>query len=103
MSNRVRPKATRMTVCDLCDEEILEGTYPTDVASVTSGYIAHPFAEKTKRAWLHWPQRDKPMTSYEQNRANEAKRVEWDFHAECLVDALRPLVAPPDVEIGSQP
>lgn len=91
-----------MTICDLCGKEIPEGTYPTDVASVTRGYIAHPVTEKTKRAWLHWPQRDKPMTSWEQNRANEAKRVEWDFHADCLVDALRTLIRPANVEIRGQ-
>ena len=92
MSTQNRPKLTRMTICDLCDEVIPDGTYPNDTASVTNGYLSHPFTQKTKWAWLTWPQKDKPHTTWEQERENDKIRVEWDFHAECLVDALRRVI-----------
>ncbi|HLV43713.1 MAG TPA: hypothetical protein VKY39_02055 [Aggregatilineales bacterium] len=91
MSQQTRQKLTRMTVCDLCDEEIPEGTHPMDTASLSHGYIANRVTERTKRVWFRWPDLNRSgmsRTREDEKRAREM-RVEWDFHAQCALDALR--------------
>lgn len=82
MSEQRRPKATRMTICDLCDGEIPEGK-PDETGSLTTGYIAHPVTPKTKRAWLAWP----PGGRKREGRwnATDLKERRYDFHAECIL------------------
>ena len=91
MSSAKRDVPQRVTVCDLCNEIIPERTHPMDTASLTRGYIAHPVTEVTKRVWFHWPDRNRPgltRTREQEERAREM-RVEWDFHAQCVYDALK--------------
>jgi hypothetical protein len=89
IENRDVPKL--VTICDLCNDIIPKGEHPMDTASLSHGYIAHKVTERTKRVWFHWPDLNRPGFSRtrEQEREARAKRVEWDFHAECVYEALK--------------
>lgn len=91
MSTDTRGVPQQVTVCDLCNEIIPERTHSMDSASLSHGYIAHPVTEVTKRVSFHWPDRNRP--GYSRTREQEEKaremHVEWDFHAECVYNALK--------------
>lgn len=96
MSSATRPKATRMTVCDLCDEEILDGQ-PDETGSLTNGYIAHPVnMPKTRHVWLMWPPGGrKRKASYEDKRRDpeQFRERRYDFHAECILRLVEAAIA----------
>lgn len=95
MSTTERPKTTRMTVCDLCDEEIPDGT-PDETGSITAGYIAHPVkTPKTKHAWLRWPPPSRVRrTPWDRRLAQpeEFRERVYDFHAECVLRLIESAV-----------
>lgn len=77
-----------MTVCDLCNEEIPDGT-PDEAGSLTHGYIAHRVeSPKTKHAWLRWPPSSRERkTDLRRRMADPEQFLEraYDFHAECIL------------------
>lgn len=95
MSGTMRPKPTRVTVCDLCDKEIPEGE-PGERGSLTQGWIAHPVEmgdrptgwRRTTHAWLQWPPGERlRRASYEKRMADpeQFRQRRYDFHAECIL------------------
>lgn len=91
MSVGRRDVPATVMICDMCDEIIPEGTHPMDTASLSRGYIAHPVTEATKRVWFRWPDLNRPgnRRPREQEARAREMRVEWDFHAECVYEALK--------------
>ena len=91
MSSEIRGVPQRVKVCDLCDEIIPERTHSMDTASLTRGYIAHPVTEVTKHVWFRWPDLNRPGRTRTRQQEEEARemRVEWDFHADCVYNALK--------------
>lgn len=96
MTTTKRLKATRMTVCDLCNEEIEDGT-PDETGSITAGYIAHPVrTPKTKHAWFRWPPPSrvrKTVVGQRVARSEEFRPRVYDFHAECILRLIEEAIA----------
>ena len=96
MSTAERPKATRMTICDLCDKEIPDGT-PDETGSITAGYIEHPVTPKTKHVWLRWPPPSRSRRSTLRDRLDRPREYHvrvYDFHAECILRLVEEAVVP---------
>lgn len=85
MTRETRAVATRVLVCDLCNEQIPEGE-PGETGSITAGWIAHPVTPTTKRVWLLWPPggRRRRM-DWQESRKPENRHRQYDFHADCIL------------------
>lgn len=95
MSYQQRPVQQGVTVCDLCDEIVPDGQ-PDETASVTAGYLAHPFTPKTKRAWLLWPPPSRKRGADVRRRIADPQQFRdrrYDFHAECLLRLVEAAIA----------
>ena len=89
MSETIRPKDTRMTICDLCDKELTK-TEPGETASLTHGFIAHKAeTPRTKWVYLLWPPAGREhRKSWEQMQRPENKPRRYDFHADCILQLV---------------
>ena len=95
MSQDTRPKPTRMTICDLCDQEMDDSENPGESGSLTDGWIAHKVEmPRTSRVWLIWPPagRDRLMSHTESRRPRNFPR-RYDFHAQCILKTIETAVA----------
>lgn len=101
MSTDTRLRPTRMTVCDLCDEEIVnDGNTHGEAASLNvSGSLGHGYGPeadvpKQRRVWLYWPPagRDRLMDWKEKKAPRNAPR-RYDFHAQCILDLIELAIA----------
>ena len=95
MADVTRPRATRMTVCDLCDKEIPDGE-PSERGSLTHGWLAYPVEtgdrptgwRRTTHAWLHWPPSERVRRTRLEKRMADPEQFRqrtYDFHAECIL------------------
>lgn len=87
MSTEMRPKPAATVVCDLCGE-------PMDTYGNKDRYRLHwgsgsaPTNASPRKAWFSF---------FRESGWNEEKRraepsISWDFHGDCLIDTLTPLL-----------
>lgn len=92
MSEQTRPSTTRIQVCDLCGEPV--DTYGhRDWSALNIGHApigATGEKRPEKRALVFWRERHGDRASGARER--DYREWRWDFHGECLVKALMPLV-----------
>ena len=89
MSSQPRPTVERIDVCDLCGEPV--DTYGH--RDWYGMYIGQPSAqvqepEKTRFHFFRYRGGDRASGAPD----NDRRTWSWDFHGECLVKALMPLV-----------
>lgn len=98
MSTKNIPTPTPTLICDLCDQPIDE-------------YAAH---ERASLRWGYGPAVPNPKPKHfkfsfvrRAERSYNNKTHNWDFHSECLISTLEPIIlakreeADPDGESGS--
>lgn len=94
MSETTRPKPTRMTVCDLCDQE-LPKEEPGEGGSLTAGWIDHKVElPRTKIARLIWPPANRELRqTWKERTAPENRKRHFDFHADCILRLVEDAIA----------
>lgn len=92
MSEQTRPTTTSVQVCDLCGEPV--DTYGhRDWSALNIGHAPlSTGAQKQpeKKALVFWRKRSGDRASGAPK--GDYREWRWDFHGECLVKALMPLV-----------
>ncbi|MBS0024121.1 hypothetical protein [Microbacterium paraoxydans] len=91
MSEQMRPSTARVQVCDLCGEPV--DTYGhRDWSALNIGHAPIGSGQKdaVKKAFVFWRKRHGDRASGAPER--DYREWRWDFHGECLVKALMPLV-----------
>lgn len=93
MSSQPRQETNYVQVCDLCGEKVDVRNHK-DWATMNVGSLAdRPDARKHRFILLRrLPFGDR----YSGAEKGDYTKFEWDFHVECLVKALRPLVKTKD-------
>lgn len=91
MSTQPVAKTEYVPVCDLCGKPVdTYGHRDWSTLNIGHGGITNPSPDPKKRAIKFFRKRHGDRASAAPK--GDYRSWEWDFHGECLVDALMPLV-----------
>jgi hypothetical protein len=93
MTETFRPVSMLVTVCDLCDK-VIPKLDTDEVGSLTYGYLIPKVLPHTKTVRLLWPPDGrKRRLDWKELQEPENRERRYDFHAQCVLDALETAIS----------